>query len=337
MSKFNVAVVGATGAVGEVILEVLAELNFPVETLFPLASKSSIGKTVMFAGSSIAVEELDTFDFKDADIALFSAGASVSEKYAPIAAANNCIVIDNTSQFRYEEDIPLIIPEINLDDLAMYKNKNIIANPNCSTIQMLMALAPLHRRWHIEEIVVSTYQSVSGAGRQAVSELVSQTTKLLNANPIESEMFQRQIAFNVIPQIDVWQDNDYCKEEMKMVWETKKILKDNDIKVNPTTVRVPTCYGHGESIYVKFSKNVTPDMAKDELLNVAGVKVCQKPEDFPTPFEDGASSDLVSVGRIRQAIDSDNALNMWVVADNIRKGAALNAVQIAKELAKDFI
>ena len=337
MKKFNVAVIGATGAVGESIFEILEQRDFPIENLYPLASSRSIDKTIMYKQHNFQVEDIANFDFALADIALFSAGSEVSAKYAPIASSKGCVVIDNTSCFRYEDDIPLVVPEVNPEDIEGYSSRNIIANPNCSTIQMLVALAPLHRKWKLKEIVVSTYQSVSGAGKSAVSQLVSQTHKLLSGSPVDADDFPRQIAFNVIPQIDVWQDNGYSKEEMKMVWETRKILKDNNVIVNPTTVRVPTCYGHAESIHIKFAVNVNVNNIVDELKAAQGLEVFDEQEDYPTPFEHGSGTDLVAVGRIRQAIDLNNGINMWVVADNVRKGAALNSVQIAEILANKYL
>lgn len=338
MREINVAVVGATGAVGEAMLEILATANYTIGKVYPLASERSAGNTVLFSGKPIDVLDLAEFDFSLVDIALFSAGGSVSAEYAPIAAEKGCIVIDNTSHFRYDKDVPLVVPEVNPEDIEGYTARNIIANPNCSTIQMLVALGPLYKKWGISEIVVSTYQAVSGAGKKAVTELVEQTTSLLGGRAIdEGGSFSRQMAFNVVPQIDVWQDNEYSKEEMKMVWETRKILKDDKIIVNPTAVRVPTCYGHAESIHVKLTCPVNKEMIVQELRKAKGLEVFSDPEDFPTPFEHGSGTDLVAVGRIREALGSNDGINMWVVADNVRKGAALNAVQISELLVNNHI
>lgn len=337
MSKsFNIAVVGATGAVGETILQILEERKFPVNNLYPLASERSAGKTMMFHGKPLYIESLADFDFSKTDMALFSAGGSVSKKYAPIAAKAGCIVIDNTSQFRNDPEIPLIISEVNPEALDQYKKTNIIANPNCSTMQMLVALNPIHQVAKITRINVATYQAVSGAGKSAIKELIKQITDALNGRPPKSEVFSQQIAFNALPHIDVFQDNGYTREEMKMVWETQKILNDENIKVNPTAVRVPVIYGHSEAVHIETKEKITAEQARKILAKAPGVKVMDDPkkEKYPTALSQATGKDAVYVGRIREDISVENGLNLWIVSDNIRKGAALNAVQIAELLAE---
>jgi aspartate-semialdehyde dehydrogenase len=334
MSNVNVAVVGATGAVGEALVEILDQRKFPVGELYLLASERSEGKRVRFRGKSIMVERLDQFDFSKVKIGLFSAGGSLSAEYAPKAAAAGCVVIDNTSHFRYEADIPLIVPEVNAHRLPDYRNRNIIANPNCSTIQMVVALKPLHDAARITRINVATYQSVSGAGAGGVRELAGQTANLLNGKAIELGKMPKQIAFNVLPQIDVFQDNGYTKEEMKMVWETRKILEDESIQVNPTCVRVPVFYGHSEAVHIETEIKLTADEARRLLRRAPGVKLIDDPANgkYPTPVTDAVGTDPVFVGRIREDISHPRGLDLWVVSDNVRKGAALNSVQIAELL-----
>ena len=337
--KYNVAVVGATGAVGETIIEILAERDFPVDTLYPLASSRSAGKRVEFKGKHIRVEDLDTFDFSKVQVALFSAGGDISEKYAPIAGAAGCVVIDNTSHFRYDDDIPLVVPEVNPEAVADYKNRNIIANPNCSTIQMLVALKPIYDLVGIERINVCTYQAVSGSGKSAIEELAGQTAALLNTQEVKTEVYPKQIAFNVLPQIDVFMENGYTKEEMKMVWETKKIFGDDDIVVNPTAVRVPVFYGHSEAVHIETRKKISVDDATAALQDAPGVVVLDERENggYPTAVTESVGTDPVYVGRIREDISHPRGLDLWVVADNVRKGAALNSVQIAEILINDYI
>jgi aspartate-semialdehyde dehydrogenase len=340
MSKqVNVAVVGATGAVGEAMISGLEERNFPVKELFLLASSRSAGTRIPFRGKNIVVQNLDDFDFKGVDIGLFSAGASVSKVHAPRAGAAGCVVVDNTSEFRYEDDIPLVVPEVNPHAIARYKARNIIANPNCSTIQMLVALKPIHDAVGIERINVCTYQAVSGTGKEAIEELATQTANLLNGKPIEPEVYPRQIAFNVLPQIDVFQDNGYTKEEMKMVWETKKILEDDAILVNPTAVRVPVFYGHSEAVHLETRKKITVEAVRELLKKAPGVVLMDErvPGGYPTPVTEAAGKDPVSVGRIREDISHPRGLDIWVVSDNVRKGAALNSVQIAEILVRDYL
>jgi len=340
MSKtYDIAVVGATGAVGETILSILAERNFPVGKLYPLASSRSAGKRVAFGDKQLVVQNLDTFDFSQVQIGLFSPGASVSKIYAPKAAAAGCIVIDNTSQYRYDDDKPLIVPEVNAHAIAGYKATNIIANPNCSTIQMLVALKPLHDAFEITRVNVCTYQAVSGTGKDAIEELAGQTSKLLNGLSAEPSVYPKQIAFNVLPHIDDFQENGYTKEEMKMVWETHKIMEDSSIAVNPTCVRVPVFFGHSEAVHIETRKPVTADQARELLNSAPGVVVMDERKDggYPTAVTESAGTDAVFVGRIREDISVENGLNLWVVSDNVRKGAALNSIQIAECLIQDYL
>ncbi len=332
---FDVAVVGATGAVGETMIAILEQRNFPVGKLYPLASSRSAGKTIRFRGQSVTIGDLAEFDFSRAQIGLFSAGGSVSAEYAPKAAEAGCVVIDNTSHFRYDDDIPLVVPEVNPHAIAGYSNRGIIANPNCSTIQMLVALKPIYDAVGIERINVATYQAVSGTGKEAIEELATQTANLLNARPIEPRVYPRQIAFNALPQIDVFLDNGYTKEEMKMVWETRKIFEDEAIQVNPTAVRIPVFYGHSEAVHIETREKITAARARELLSGAPGVVVMdeRKPGGYPTAVTEAANHDPVYVGRIREDISHPRGLDLWVVADNVRKGAALNSIQIAEILA----
>lgn len=340
MSKtYDVAVVGATGAVGETMLEILAQRNFPVGKVYPVASSRSAGKRVAFGDKQLVVQDLDTFDFNSVQLGIFSPGASVSRIYAPKAAAAGCVVIDNTSQFRYDDDKPLIVPEVNAHAIAKYKDTNIIANPNCSTIQMLVALKPLHDAFTITRLNVCTYQAVSGTGKEAIEELSTQTARLLNGLPIEPAVYPKQIAFNAIPQIDDFQDNGYTKEEMKMVWETHKIMEDKSIAVNPTCVRIPVFFGHSEAIHIETEKPIAASKARELLQSAPGVVVMddRQPGGYPTAVTESAGSDAVYVGRIREDISTENGLDLWVVSDNVRKGAALNSVQIAECLVQNYL
>ncbi len=336
---FDVAVVGATGAVGEVMLEILAERNFPAGKVYALASERSVGKKARFGNRFLTVENLAEFDFSKAQIGLFSAGASISEVYAPKAAAAGCIVVDNTSQFRYDDEIPLVVPEVNPEKIAAYKDHGIIANPNCSTIQMLVALKPIHDAAGIERINVCTYQAVSGTGKEAIEELAKQTVSILNTQEVVSEVYPKQIAFNVLPHIDVFQDNGYTREEMKMVWETRKILGDDSIQVNPTAVRVPVFYGHSEALHIETRDKITAAQARALLEQQTGIVVLDELRDggYPTAVTEGANNDPVYVGRIREDISHPRGLDLWVVADNVRKGAALNSIQIAEILVKSYL
>lgn len=337
--KFNVAVVGATGAVGETMLEILAERDFPVDQIHLLASSRSAGTTMLFKGKPVKVQDLETFDFTGVHIGLFSPGASVSKIYAPKAAEAGCVVIDNTSQFRYDDDIPLVVPQVNPEAIADYKNRGIIANPNCSTIQMLVALKPIYDAVGITRVNVSTYQAVSGTGKDAIEELATQTAALLNAKPVEAKVYPKQIAFNALPQIDVFLENGYTKEEMKMVWETRKIMGDDSIEVNPTAVRIPVFYGHSEAVHIETRDKITTEQAREVLAAAPGIVVMDDREDggYPTAVTEAAGKDPVYIGRIREDISHPTGLNMWVVSDNVRKGAALNSVEIAEILVKNHI
>lgn len=336
--QYKVAVVGATGAVGREMLQILAERNFPVSEVVALASSRSAGGGVSFGeDKTLTVQDLDKYDFKGTDICLSSAGAKISEAFAPRAGAAGCVVIDNTSHFRMDPDVPLVVPEVNPQALKDYGKKNIIANPNCSTIQMVVALKPLHDLATITRIVVSTYQSVSGAGKEAMDELFSQTRAVFVNDELKKEIFTKQIAFNVIPQIDVFMDDGSTKEEWKMMVETKKIL-DPKIKVTATAVRVPVFIAHSEAVNVQFEKPISAAEARAALTRAPGVIVVDKRHEdgFVTPVE-CAGEDAVYVSRIREDMTVENGLNMWIVGDNLRKGAALNAVQIAELLARDYL
>lgn len=338
MSKvYDVAILGATGLVGQTMMEILEQRKFPIGTLYPLASERSAGGEVEFKGKKLEVLNADTFDWSLVQLGFFSAGGSVSEKFAPIAAQAGCVVIDNTSHFRYEPDIPLVVPEVNSHALADYRNRNIIANPNCSTIQMLVALKPIYDAVGIERINVATYQSVSGAGKSAMEALARQTAELLNGKQITGDEFSRQMAFNVIPQIDVFMDNDYTKEEMKMVWETHKIMGDDSIMVNPTAVRVPVFFGHGEAIHIETTQQIDAQAVKQLLASAPGVTLYDERENFPTQVSSASGNDAVHVGRVRNDVSHPHGINLWVVSDNIRKGAATNSVQIAEVLINEYM
>tara|TARA_Y100000588_G_scaffold320566_1_gene351231 strand:+ start:2687 stop:3706 length:1020 start_codon:yes stop_codon:yes gene_type:complete len=330
--EVDVAVVGVTGAVGEVMLRILEERRFPVRKLYALASERSAGSTIMFRGKAIRVQDLAAFDFSQVQLGLFSAGGSISAEYAPKAVESGCVVIDNTSHFRRDPKVPLVVPEVNSH--ALDDHRGLIANPNCSTIQMVVALKPIYDRVGISRINVATYQAVSGAGRRAIEELAGQTASLLNGKGAVSEVMPKQIAFNAIPHIDSFQDNGYTREEMKMVWETQKIFEDDTIAVNPTTVRIPVFYGHAEAVHIETRVKITADEARAALVEADGVCVVdeRKPGGYPTPVSEAADHDPVFVGRIREDISTENGLCLWVVADNIRKGAALNSIQIAELL-----
>ncbi len=336
---YDVAVVGATGAVGEAMMSILEERNFPVRNLYALASSRSAGNTLMFNGKTVKVTDLAEFDFGQAQIGLFSAGGNISAEFAPKAAAAGCVVVDNTSHFRQHEEIPLIVPEVNIEALAGYNRHNIIANPNCSTIQMLVALKPIYDAAGIERINVATYQAVSGTGKEAIDELAGQTVRLLNGQQVESEVYPVQIAFNVLPQIDTFQDNGYTREEMKMVWETRKILGNPSIQVNPTCARVPVFYGHSEAVHIETVDKITAEQARELLQNFPGITVVDERVDggYPTAVANAAGKDPVFVGRIREDISHPRGLNLWIVSDNVRKGAALNSVQIAEELVATYL
>lgn len=340
MSKtYDVAVVGATGAVGETMISILEERNFPVGKVYALASERSAGKRIPFKGGSLVVEDLASFDFSKVQIGLFSPGASVSAEYAPKAAAAGCVVIDNTSQFRYDDEIPLVVPEVNPEKVADYKNRGIIANPNCSTIQMLVALKPIYDAVGITRINVATYQAVSGTGKEAIEELATQTANLLNTKPVKASVYPKQIAFNVLPQIDVFMDNGYTKEEMKMVWETRKIMGDDSILVNPTAARVPVFFGHSEAVHIETKQKISAEQVRELLASAPGVTLVDERVNggYPTAVTESSGNDDVFVGRIREDISHPTGIDLWIVGDNVRKGAALNSVQIAEVLIRDYL
>jgi aspartate-semialdehyde dehydrogenase len=335
--EFRVAVVGATGLVGETMISVLEERGFPVAQLYALASERSVGRGASFRGRNIGVRELKGFDFSQCDFAFFSAGAGVSREYAPQAVAAGCLVIDNTSEFRYRDEVPLVVPEVNPQALAGIGTSGLIANPNCSTIQLVVALKPLHDAAHIERVDVATYQSVSGAGREALEELARQSIAALSGQgTVEPESGMQQLAFNCIPHIDEFQDNGYTREEMKIVWETRKILGEPALRVNATAVRVPVFYGHSEAVHITTRTALSAREARELLRNAPGVTVLDEPRlgGYPTAATEAANRDTVYVGRIREDLAPDRGLNLWVVADNVRKGAATNSVQIAEALVR---
>lgn len=335
----NVAVLGATGAVGQAMLEILEQRNFPVATLFPLASSRSAGDSLRFRGKSVEILDVAEFDFSQAAIGLFSAGGSVSAEYAPIAAAAGCVVIDNTSHFRQEADVPLVVPEVNAHAIAGFRQRGIIANPNCSTIQMLVALKPIYDAVGITRINVATYQAVSGTGKAAIEELAKQTAQLLNGQGADASVYPKQIAFNALPHIDTFQENGYTREEMKMVWETRKIFEDDAIQVNPTCVRIPVFFGHSEAVHIETRDKISAAEARQLLTSAPGVTVLDERQDggYPTAVTEAAGQDPVFVGRIREDISHPTGLSLWVVSDNVRKGAALNSVQIAERLLTDYL
>lgn len=336
--KINVVVAGATGAVGNQMISCLEERDFPVKSIKLLASHRSAGRKLRFKGDEIVVEELKEDSFKGFDIALFSAGGETSKKFAPYAAKDGCVVIDNSSAWRMDPDIPLIVPEVNPHALAGYKNKMIIANPNCSTIQMVVALNPIHKKYGIKRVVVSTYQAVSGTGKKAIDELFDQTRAMINFLDYKKNVYPHRIAFNCLPHIDVFLDNDYTKEEMKMVNETRKILEDNTIGITATAVRVPVFYSHSESINIETRSRISVDEVKSLLEKAQGIQVVDDPAKNIYPLAiDAAGKDVTLVGRIRKDESIENGINIWVVSDNIRKGAATNAVQIAEVLVKEYL
>ncbi|MGA3174002.1 MAG: aspartate-semialdehyde dehydrogenase [Syntrophorhabdales bacterium] len=338
MKAFNVAVVGATGAVGNEMIETLAQRSFPVRNLKLLASERSAGTVLTYKGHDVKVEVLKEDSFKGVEIGLFSAGGAVSQKFAPLAAAAGCVVIDNTNAFRMDADIPLVVPEVNAHALRDYGKRGIIANPNCSTIQMVVVLKPLHDAARIKRVVVSTYQAVSGTGKRAIAELESQITSIYTNKEVRHSVYPHQIAFNCLPHIDVFLENGYTKEEMKMANETRKIMEDPNIKVTATTVRVPVFYGHSESVNVEFERELTAEDARKILSKAPGVVVADEPRKNVYPLAIyAAGKDETFVGRIRKDESVQWGLNMWIVADNIRKGAALNAVQIAEILAEKYL
>ncbi|UCG12978.1 MAG: aspartate-semialdehyde dehydrogenase [Deltaproteobacteria bacterium] len=335
---YNLAVAGATGAVGNEMIKILEELQFPVASLKLLASSRSAGQTLEFQGENLTVEELRDDSFQGVDLALFSAGASVSRDFAPIAAASGCVVIDNSSAWRMDPEVPLVVPEVNPHAIGGYRNKGIIANPNCSTIQMVVVLKPIYDAVGIERVVVSTYQAVSGTGKRAMEELADQTRKLLTFQEVEPEVYPYRIAFNCFPHIGGFLENGYTEEEMKMVNETVKIMEDLDIGISATTVRIPVFYGHSEAVNIQTRAKLSAKDARVLLFQAPGVRVLDNPDEriYPMPIEAAGTNDTL-VGRIREDTSIANGLDIWIVADNIRKGAALNTVQIAELLVKDFM
>jgi aspartate-semialdehyde dehydrogenase len=329
---YKIAIIGATGNVGREMLDILAERGFPADTVVPLASRRSVGTEVSFGDKTLKVKALDDYDFSDTDIALMSAGATISKEWSPKIAKQGCVVIDNSSAWRYDPNVPLIVPEVNADAISGFSKKNIIANPNCSTAQLVVALKPLHDKAVIKRIVVSTYQSVSGGGKDAMDELFNQTRAVFVADDVENKKFPKRIAFNVIPHIDVFMDDGSTKEEWKVVAETKKML-DKTIKVTCTAVRVPVFIGHSEAVNIEFEKPISAEEARDILREAPGCLVIDKREDggYMTPHE-CAGEDATYISRIREDSTIENGLNIWIVSDNLRKGAALNTVQIAELL-----
>jgi aspartate-semialdehyde dehydrogenase len=333
--KLNIAVAGATGAVGNQMIRCLEEMNFPLNSVVFLASSRSVGRQIRFKGDLIDVQELKKDSFKGCDIALFSAGGGTSEKFAPCAAGDGCVVVDNSSAWRMDPQVPLVVPEVNPHAIAQYTEKGIIANPNCSTIQMVVALNPIHKKYGIKRIVVSTYQAVSGTGKKAIDELFDQSRAMMNFLNYEKRVYPHRIAFNCLPHIDTFLENGYTKEEMKMVNETRKIMEDDSIAVTATTVRVPVFFGHSESVNIE---TVSAEGVRTLLENAPGIKVMDDPGKNLYPLAtDAAGQDLTLVGRIRQDESVPYGLNMWIVADNIRKGAATNTVQIAQILAREYL
>ncbi len=337
--NLNIAVVGATGLVGEAMLEILQERDFPVGRLYPLASERSLGKSVRFRGHDLPVAVLDEHDFSDTDIALFSAGASVSEIHAPRAVDAGCVVVDNTSRFRNEPDIPLVVPEVNPAALAGLRPRNIIANPNCSTIQLVVALKPVYDAAGISRINVATYQAVSGAGRQQVEELARQSTELMSGRAEDADSESIPIAFNAIPQIDAFEDNGYTREEMKMVWETRKIFGDDQIMISATAVRIPVFIGHSEAVSIETREKISATEVRNLLSAAPGVTLLDagRAGGYPTARTQAAGGNDVFVGRIRDDLSHERGISMWVVSDNLRKGAALNSIQIAEILVRDYL
>jgi len=336
--KLNIAVAGATGAVGNQMIRCLEEMDFPMNSVLFLASSRSVGRQLRFKGDLVDVKELKEDSFKGCDIALFSAGGGTSEKFAPFAAKDGCVVVDNSSAWRMDPQVPLVVPEVNPHAIAQHTQKGIIANPNCSTIQMVVALHPIHKKYGIKRIVVSTYQAVSGTGKKAIDELFDQSRAMINFLDYEKKVYPHRIAFNCLPHIDTFQDNGYTKEEMKMVNETRKIMEDDSIAVTATTVRVPVFFGHSESVNIETYEPVSAGDVRDLLENAPGVKVMDNPGENLYPLAtDAAGQDLTLVGRIRQDESVPNGINMWIVADNIRKGAATNTVQIAQILAESYL
>ena len=337
--SFEIAIVGASTTVGETLVEILQERKFPVAKLYLLDSEDSAGGRLDFNGQALKIENINSFDFSKVQLAFFVSTEGVSEEFAVKAAEQGCIVIDRTPAFRNDNDVPLVIPEVNADSIADYKNRNIISSPSCTSIQMLVALKPIHDAVGLKHINVSTYQAVSGSGKDAAEELASQTAALLNFRDVKCKTYPKQIAFNVLPQVGEFHDNGYTHEEMKIIWETQKVLNDDSVLVNPTAVRVPVFIGHAASVHVETRDKISASQARDILQQAEGIELLdgQQSGEWPTPVTEAAGNDIIYVGRVRENISSENGLNLWIVTDNIRKGAALNCVQIAEVLVKLYI
>ncbi|MDR3491168.1 MAG: aspartate-semialdehyde dehydrogenase [Gammaproteobacteria bacterium] len=335
--SYNVAIVGATGIVGTTALSILEERNFPIKNIYLLASSRSVGETRNFKGQTLKIEELSQFDFAQTDICFFCVSNEISAEYAPKAAALGNVVIDKSSHFRYQSDIPLIVPEVNESEISAFKNHRIIANPNCNTIPIAVALKPIYDAVGIARMNVATYQSVSGTGKEAVAELAEQSVQVLDESPVTTHVYPQQIAFNVLPHIDQFEKNGYTREEMKIVWEMQKIFNDYTIAINPTTVRVPVFCGHSAAVHIETNNKITAAQALKLLKAAPGVKVITGTFPYPTPVKDAAGKDDVFVGRIREDLSHPLGLNLWIVADNLRKGAALNAIQVAEKLIGSYL
>jgi len=335
LKKYNIAIVGATGIVGETLLSLLSERDFPVAEIAALASEKSTGNTVLFNNKPIIIRALDTFDFSKTDFAFFAAGTDVSLRYAAMAAKAGCVVIDKSSAFRYDKEVPLVVPEVNPETLKKLP-KNIIANPNCTTIPIVAAIKPIYDKFGITRMNIATYQSVSGAGKQGIEALAKETAELLSGQSIDEPVLEKQIAFNIIPKIDKFYENGYTLEEMKLVWETQKILNDKKIKVNATAVRVPVFFGHSAAVHIETEQFPDANQVQELLAKTPGIVVINE-DDYPTPITNAANHDAIFVGRIRNDISHKNGINLWVVADNVRKGAALNAVQIVELLIQNSV
>lgn len=337
--KFNIAVVGASSMVGETLLALLEERNFPIATLYPLTSQDAVGKRVSFNGKMLRIEALEDFDFAQTQLAFFVADAELAKTHAPRAASAGCVVIDVSAQFRDDKEVPLLVPEVNATAITQYQKRNMIASPSAATVQMWVALKPIYDAVGIERVNVATYQSVSDSGRKAVEELAAQTVALLSGKPIEAKIYAKQIAFNALPQVGAFADNGYTQAELAMLWESRKLLADDNIEVNATAVCVPMFYAHAQVLHLETCDKITAAQARDLLRQAAGLEVLDQPQadGYPTAVTEAANKDAVYVGRIREAISNPRGLNLWVVADNMRKGAALNAIQIAEILIKDYI
>lgn len=337
MKKYNIAIVGATGLVGTTLMALLQERNFPVGQLYPLASQQSAGKSITFRGEAHTILDLGTFDFTRTHLAFFCVGNDLTAEYAPKATAAGNVVIDKSFYYRNHEDVPLIIPEVNLDAVASFRTLNIIANPNCNTIPIAVGLKPIYDAVGIERINVATYQSVSGTGKDAIAELTEQSRLLLENHPIQPRVYSQQIAFNILPHIDEFQENGYTREEMKIVWEMQKIYDDRSLAINPTAVRVPVVCGHSASVHIETRDKISTQQAMELLSRAKGVKLATGEFPYPTPARDASGNDYVHIGRVREDISHQKGLNLWIVSDNLRKGAATNAVQIAEHLIENYV